>query len=101
MSIAEIFAALKDGTDEAKANAALKLRRMLSGAPPSRRTREIFEAGGVPLLVDLLESGSVSAYGKCHAAHVLGYLMLGDANDPKDLIGPVIHAIKPLLKRKA
>ena len=56
MSIAETLAALKDGTDEAKASAALKLRTSLDGLSPSALNDEIFEAGGVaPLLVDLLE----------------------------------------------
>lgn len=73
MSIKELLVALKDGTDDAKVEAAKELFSVVDDGLHA----EILEAGGVPLLAKIIESDSVSDEGKCTAARTLGNLTRG------------------------
>ncbi|KAK7232264.1 hypothetical protein SO694_00030320 [Aureococcus anophagefferens] len=92
-----LVSVLSEGDDVAKAAAAralfnLMLRGRLSGSTPTKAA--IAEAGGIPLLVDLVRDGSADA--KWHAARVLGAIALG--NDTNRILVAEAGAIPPLVE---
>jgi vacuolar protein 8 len=96
-----LVSVLSEGDDVAKAAAAralfnLVLRGRLSGSTRTKASEKaaIAEAGGIPLLVELVRDGSADA--KCHAARVLGHIALD--NDANRILVAEAGAIPPLVE---
>jgi vacuolar protein 8 len=92
-----LVSVLTDGDDVAKAAAARALFNLVMRGSLSWSTRAkaaIAEAGGIPLLVELVRDGSADA--KWHAARVLGHFPLG--NDANGILVAEAGAIPPLVE---